>query len=83
MPTSAVTLWQAGGLRTQQITVRCDWRGHVHMPLWFGPAVVALVSIGFLLACFRKRQDLVLVEQPQPKAKAKVARPCGEAVSDC
>lgn len=37
--------------------VRCRWPGHLHMPLWMSPVVVALVMIGCLLACFRKRGD--------------------------
>ena len=52
--------------------VDCRWPGHLHMPLWMSPVVVALVMIGCLLACFRKRggsPNLALVDAAGSKTR--------------
>ena len=43
----------------QPYFVKCDWEGHVHVPVWATPALIALVFVACLLACFRKRRELV------------------------
>ena len=37
----------------QPYFVKCDWEGHVHVPVWATPALIALVWL--LLACCRRR----------------------------
>ena len=63
----------SGEARPVQIRlVRCRWPGHLHMPLWMSPVVVALVMIGCLLACFRKRGDnLAFADTYADKTKSK------------
>jgi len=39
--------------------VKCDWEGHMHFPVWATPLLIALTSVGCLLACYRKRTELL------------------------
>ena len=51
--------------------IKCpDFEGHLHVPLWITPALFALVFVGCLLGCFRKRRELVhTVGAPQRGSK--------------
>ena len=48
--------WGARGAaaEAQTLVVRCDWEGHVHIPVWTTPAVLALIAVGCLIACWRQ-----------------------------
>ena len=37
---------------------RCDWEGHVHVPVWTTPAVLALVFVLCLWGCHNQRHKL-------------------------
>ena len=45
------------------INVQCDWQGHLHYPVWATPLLVALISVGCLMTCYKRRQELVFNKQ--------------------
>jgi len=45
--------------RAKRMTLRCDWHVAWHYPIWGTPAIISLISVSCLLACYRKRSDLV------------------------
>ena len=46
----------AGGLE-RVVVVQCNWKGHVHVPVWATPAIMALMFVGCLLGCYRKNAE--------------------------
>jgi hypothetical protein len=48
-----------GYLPAKRIILRCDWHLSWHYPIWGTPAIISLISVGCLLACYRKRSDLI------------------------
>lgn len=42
-----------------RIKLRCDWHLAWHYPIWGTPAIISLISVGCLFACYRKRSDLI------------------------
>ena len=59
MPYEKARRESSNGEVIQPYFVKCDWEGHVHVPVWATPALIALVFVACLLACFRKRRELV------------------------
>jgi hypothetical protein len=50
-----------------RIKLRCDWHLPWHYPIWGTPAIISLLSVGCLLACYRKRSDLIRkIEDDRP-----------------
>ena len=41
----------------QLYSIKCNWKGHVHVPVWATPAVIAFLFVGCLLGCYRKQQE--------------------------
>jgi len=41
----------------QTFVIKCDWKGHVHMPVWATPAIIALLFVGCLLGCYRQNSE--------------------------
>ena len=37
---------------------RCEWEGHVHVPVWTTPAALALTFVGCLFMCWRQKEAL-------------------------
>ena len=46
-------------MKPERITLRCDWHLSWHYPIWGTPAIISLISVGCLFACYRKRSDLI------------------------
>ena len=46
-------------VRAKRVTLRCDWHVAWHYPIWGTPVIISLISVSCLLACYRKRSDLV------------------------
>lgn len=53
---------------SQRFSVRCEWKGHVHIPVWATPAIIAFIMVGCLLGCWRKSKESMAA-----KAEAKRA----------
>ena len=41
----------------QEYLVKCNWKGHVHVPVWATPAIIAFLFVGCLLGCYRKNTE--------------------------
>ena len=52
--------WGARGAaaEAQVFVVKCDWEGHVHVPVWTTPAALALLFVLCLWGCYRQRAKL-------------------------
>ena len=52
--------WGARGAagEAQTLVIKCDWEGHVHVPVWATPATLALIFVLCLWACWRQKAKL-------------------------
>jgi endo-1,4-beta-xylanase len=46
-----------GGGPERSLVLRCNWKGHVHVPVWATPAIIAFLFVGCLLGCYRKNAE--------------------------
>lgn len=37
--------------------IKCNWKGHVHVPVWATPAIIAFLFVGCLLGCHKKQLE--------------------------
>jgi hypothetical protein len=42
----------------QEYVINCEWEGHLHVPVWTTPAVLAATFVLCLWTCYRKRASL-------------------------
>lgn len=47
----------------QTYEIRCNWKGHVHVPVWATPAIIALLFVGCLLGCYRRNKEHLLSQK--------------------
>ena len=51
--------WRRGAEGEAQVfVVKCNWEGHVHIPVWTTPAALALMFVGCLGWCWRQKASL-------------------------
>ena len=50
--------WRGAEGEAQVFVVKCNWEGHVHIPVWTTPAALALIAVGCLYACWRQKAAL-------------------------
>jgi hypothetical protein len=78
--------WGARGAagEAQTFVVKCDWEGHIHVPVWATPATLALMFVLCLFSCWRQKgklgqrrapghQRLPTVQEPVPTRSVKGA----------
>ena len=50
--------WRGAEGEAQVFVVKCNWEGHVHIPVWTTPAALALCAVSCLYACWRQKASL-------------------------
>ena len=57
----------------QTAAVKCNWKGHVHVPVWATPAVIALLFVGCLIGCYRRNTEHMAAQAALRKRDAECA----------
>ena len=50
--------WRGAEGEAQVFVVKCNWEGHVHIPVWTTPAFLALSFVMCLFMCWRQKASL-------------------------
>jgi hypothetical protein len=58
--------WRGAEGEAQVFVVKCNWEGHVHIPVWTTPALLALCTVSSLYACWRQKAVLATPKRRAP-----------------
>ena len=53
--------------------IKCNWKGHMHVPVWATPAIIAFLFVGCLLGCYQKNTEQLMGQRLQRQREADIA----------